>query len=328
MLTWSPGDDVADWDAALAVLPGGSLYQSAAWSRYRKAMGWDAVRAIGRDENNAIVAMVQMLVRRRFGLHIVWIPGGPAGDRGRWAASLVQFLRKRFGPLTYCRLNSLSERDSGAGAASLGGHWRRPSVRLGTGLSLTFDLGRSDQERIGAASANWRHNLRRSAKYDLTVAHWDNPDAAQMAAVYRDMEAFKGLGQQHSETDLRAMIEGLGECLVVIRCLDRDGNLLAFRAAGLFGDQAWDLLAAATQAARKVYASHAALWALFDACREQGARHYDLGGVDPVNNKGVFDFKHGTGARPVEYIGEWEWANVPLVAPAVGLMMKYRGLAA
>ncbi len=328
MLSWSHADDLADWDAALAALPGCSLYQSQAWSRYRAAMGLKVMRAIGRDASHAIVAMVQMLVRRRLGLHIIWIPGGPAGDYRFWSASLVPFLRKRFGSLTYCRLNILSERETEAGQALLGGQWRRPATRLGSGLSLKLDLRHTDEERIGAASVNWRHNLRRSAKYGLTVERWNKPDAAQMAAVYRDMEDLKGLEQQHSEAGLRAMIDGLGDRLLVFRCLDRDGNLLAFRAGGIFRDQAWDLLAAATRAARKVYASHATLWVLLGACREQGALNYDLGGVDPVKNKGVFDFKHGTGARTVEYLGEWEWTNTPLVAPAVGLLMKYRGLAA
>lgn len=328
MLNWSCADDAADWDAVLAVLPGCSLYQSQAWGRYRRAMGWQVVRAIGRDAGNRIVAMVQMLVRRRFGLHVVWIPGGPAGDCRLWSSSLTALLNGRFGPLTYCRLNILSERQSQADAALLGSRWRRPDTRLGTGLSLKLDLRPTDEERVSAASVNWRHNLRRSAKYGLTVERWMQPDAARMAAVYREMEDFKGLGRQHSEAELQAMIGGLQSHLLVFRCLDRDGNLLAFRAGGIFRGQAWDLLAAATPAARKVYASYATLWALLAACREQGAADYDLGGVDPVGNKGVFDFKHGTGARTVEYLGEWEWASVPLLAPAVGLLMKYRGVAA
>ena len=165
-------------------------------------------------------------------------------------------------------------------------------------------------------------------KYGLTIEQWNNPDVGRMAAVYREMEEIKGLGPQHREADLRAMIASLGERLLVFRCVGANDDLLAFRAGGIFGDQAWDLLAAATRAARKVYASHATLWALLDECRKRGVRSYDLGGADPIGNKGVFDFKRGTGARIVEYLGEWEWASVPLLAPTVGLLMKYRGLTA
>ena len=73
-------------------------------------------------------------------------------------------------------------------------------------------------------------------------------------------------------------------------------------------DTAWDLLAAAGAQARKVYASHATLWALLEECNRKGLSWCDLSGVDPVHNKGVYDFKQGTGADPVEYLGEWEWA--------------------
>jgi hypothetical protein len=328
MLSWSFTDDLSNWDAVLAALPGCNLYQSRAWGRYREAMGWKVVRAIGRDASHAIVATVQMLVRRRLGLQVIWIPGGPGGDCRLWAGSLVEFIDQQFGPLAYCRLNVLRQRDASDADALRDGQWRQPKVRLGSGLSLKLDLRPTDKERIAAASANWRHNLRRSAKYDLRIERWEHPDAAQMAVIYRDMEDLKGLEQQHSEPDLQTMIDSLGANLIVFRCLDRNGDLLAFRAGGIFRDQAWDLLAAATRVARKVYASHATLWALVGACRQQGALSYDLGGVDPIRNKGVFDFKNGTGACLVEYLGEWEWASAPLVASVVGLLMKYRGLTA
>ncbi len=316
-----------EWDLAVASL-GGSFHQSYAWGEYRGARGWQLLRATGRDESLTIVAMAQMLVRRRFGATIIWIPGGVAGDCRCWAGSLPKFLRSRFGPATYCRLNILSENLPNIENTLTVGGWSRPGARLVTGLSLELDLRRSMQERLNLASANWRHNLRRSGKYGLIIEPWPKPDAGQMAAIYRDMQDYKRIGQQYSEADLRTMLGALGERLLVFRCLDSEGNLLAFRAAGIFSGRGWDLLAAAARAARKVYASYAVFWALLEACREEGAHTYDLGGVDPLANKGVFDFKRGTGARMVEYVGEWEWSNLPLLAPAVGLLMRYRGMAA
>ncbi len=317
-----------DWDTALAAVDAGNFYQSHAWGEFRGEMGWQPLRVIGAGEGADGATMVQMLVRRQFGASIVWVPGGPAGDFRHWAAALPDLLRRRFGAAAYCRVNVLREHQPAAESRLSAAGWRRPRVRLGTGLSLELDLRPTADERIALASGNWRHNLRRSGKYGLTVEPWSNPDAAQMAAVYREMEGYKGLAQQHSEQALKSMLGHLGAGVTILRCLDDKGNLLAFRAAGVFGGRAWDLLAAATPAARKVYASHALLWALAEACRQQGALAYDLGGADPVGNKGVFDFKRGTGARLFEYTGEWEWAGMPLLGRAVGLMMKHRGMAA
>ncbi len=316
------------WDAALASVDAGNLYQSHAWGEYRGEMGWQPLRVIGTGADADIATMAQMLVRRKFGATIIWVPGGPAGDFRHWAAALPGLLRSSFGVATYCRVNVLREHVPATERQLTAAGWRRPQARLGTGLSLELDLRPTAAERMALASGNWRHNLRRSGKYGLTVEPWSNPDAAQMAAVYRQMEDYKGLARQHSEQDLRSMLNHMGARVTVMRCLDDKGNLLAFRAAGVFGGRAWDLLAAATPAARKVYASHAALWALTETCREQGALAYDLGGADPVANKGVFDFKRGTGARLFDYTGEWEWAGMPLLGRAVGWMMKHRGMAA
>jgi hypothetical protein len=320
--------EAADWDATLAAAGPGNFYQSHAWGEHRGEMGWQPLRVVGAGEGTAVATMAQMLVRRQFGVAITWVPGGPAGNFRHWATALPDLLRSRFGAASYCRVNVLREHQPAAESQLSAAGWRRPSVRLGTGLSLELDLRPTAEERIALASGNWRHNLRRSGKYGLTVEPWSNPDAAQMAAVYREMEGYKGLAQQHSEQALQSMLRHLGTSVTVLRCLDAKGTLLAFRAAGVFGGRAWDLLAAATPAARKVYASHALLWALTETCRQQGALTYDLGGADPVANKGVFDFKHGTGARLFEYTGEWEWAGMPLLGRAVGLMMKHRGMAA
>jgi lipid II:glycine glycyltransferase (peptidoglycan interpeptide bridge formation enzyme) len=44
-------------------------------------------------------------------------------------------------------------------------------------------------------------------------------------------------------------------------------------------------------------------------CGERNVQWYDMSGVDPVNNKGVYDFKKGTGAQDLQYLGEWEYAR-------------------
>ena len=78
-------------------------------------------------------------------------------------------------------------------------------------------------------------------------------------------------------------------------------------------DRAWDMLAAATVEARKVYASYAALWEMLLEIQRRGARTIDLRGVEPEKNPGVYEFKKGTGATFVEYLGEWDWASNALL---------------
>jgi hypothetical protein len=327
MVNWTRFDGSAvEWDTCLGAIAGGNFYQSYAWGSYRAALGWQALRLVARSEG-AVIAMAQVLVKRKASCAVCWIPGGPAGAVAEWAPTLPAALRAELGRLTYCRLNALNEAAPGATELIGSTGWKRPGVRLGSGLSLDLDLRPEAAIRLASTSGNWRHNLKRAGKYGLLVERWAEPDAGQIASVYREMEGIKNLPEQHSHAALDAIIAHLGNRLIVYRCLDADGQLLAIRAGAVFAGRGWDLLATANQAARKVYASHALLWALAEECRRCGAGSFDLGGADPDGNKGVFNFKQGTGARLFEYVGEWEWAGVPGLATAAGILIKRKGLA-
>lgn len=309
------------WDAALLALPGHNFYQCHAWGEVKRRLGWEVCRLI--HEN----ACAQVLVRRYpLGLVLAWVPGGVAGNPGAWAGSLGAAIRKHTGAgMLYLRLNGLQPGDAAAQARLAQAGWRRPAARLEKGFSLWCDLGIDESQRLMRASGNWRHNLKRSGNHGLRVSEWTDPDIASIGNIYRALEGHKGLAPQVTDAALAAYVALLNQQMILMRCDNREGQPIALRAAVLFGDTAWDFLAAATPEARKVYASHATLWDLQRACAGRGANRYDMGGVDPEGNKGVFDFKRGVGAELFEYAGEWEQASNPLVRMAANAAIRRRG---
>jgi hypothetical protein len=327
MVNWSEfTDGAAAWDTALESLTGVTLHQVYAWGEARAALGWKPVRLVARDANQTLVALVQGQVRRAGpGVSVCWIPGGPAGSLEVCGTDLRAALVRMAGtPWLYCRMNALRPSQPEDIQSLVSSGWKRSWHLLTTGLSMSYDLRPEEPARRAAASGNWRHNLRRSDKYGLIVSRWSNPSAEEISVIYREMEALKGLDQQNSLKELKAMLATLGDCLILFRCQDASGVTIALRGCGVFGTQAWDLLAAATPAARKVYASHAILWALMEECRRRGVQYYDLSGIDPAGNKGVYDFKKGTGAAHQQYLGEWEWSNFPGLRWAANLAMRFR----
>jgi lipid II:glycine glycyltransferase (peptidoglycan interpeptide bridge formation enzyme) len=90
------------------------------------------------------------------------------------------------------------------------------------------------------------------------------------------------------------------------------------------GNKAWDIFAAATPQGRKQYSSYVTAWSLFNFCAKSQIANYDLSGIDPIKNKGVYDFKNGTGATEIKYIGEWESGSPFFVQPIVSRLLKYR----
>ncbi|MCS6293163.1 MAG: peptidoglycan bridge formation glycyltransferase FemA/FemB family protein [Nitrospira sp.] len=325
MVNWNLYGGQADgWDKQLEAL-GGGFYQSYGWGEVRRVAGWQPVRLLA-TSSGQVVAAASVLSQRRAGIPVCWIPGGPVGPAVHFDAGFRSALGRSLGSrIFYCRMSLLRESQPEEKESLARAGWKRPAVSMSTGLTMLCSLKGEESERLKRTSSNWRHNLKRSGHYGLRIERWEQPDPAELSALYREMEALKSLPVQHSEAELEAMLINLGERLVMFRCLDAEGKLLAVRAAGLLGDTAWDLLAAAGANARKVYASHATLWALLDHCSRGGLLHYDLSGVDPILNKGVYDFKQGTGARLVECLGEWEWASLPGMCLAFNWVLKRRG---
>ena len=313
-----------EWDTHISVL-GGGFYQSYGWGEVRRVAGWQPLRMLGYHDGKVIVA-ANVLFKRKFGVAVCWIPGGPLGDSKSLNDVFLAALGRALGTSWfYCRISLLR---SNLGSEEIFLHslgWSRPKFPMSSGFSMSYELSGNEVERLNKTTSNWRHNLKRSQRYGLQIERWENPDFNAIAVLYREMETFKSIPKQHSEAELQALFTNCKDHVVVYRCLGKDGRLLAIRAAGISGLVAMDLLAAAGTDARKVYASHATLWALLGYCYQLGLREYDLSGVDPVGNKGVFDFKHGTGAKLVECLGEWEWGSLPGISSLVNWMIARRG---
>lgn len=325
MVKWKQYRGLADeWDGYVASLFG-SFYQTYGWGEVRRVTGWQPLRLLA-WRGGQVVAAASVLVKRKLGLAVCWVPGGPIGSSelldGEFRAALSSALETKW---FYCRISLLradleNETDFLARA-----EWQRPAVPMSSGLTMSYVLAGDETERLKRTSGNWRHNLKRSGRYDLQIEHWKTPDLDAISALYREMESLKSLPEQHSVAELAAIFTKCREQVLVYRCLDAGGRLLAIRAAGLCGATAMDLLAVAGREARKVYASHATLWALLNHCSRLGLGNFDLSGVDPVGNKGVFDFKHGTGANLVECLGEWEWASLPGLRQVVNWLLACKG---
>jgi hypothetical protein len=321
MVTWEQYRGPArEWDGHVTALSG-AFYQTYGWGEVRRVVGWRPLRLLAwRD--GVVIAAASVLVKRKLGLAVCWIPGGPIGLSGVLDSEFRSALGSALGTkFFYCRI-SLLRTDTGDESTFLAGAgWQRPAVAMSSGLTMSYSLAGDETERLKRTSGNWRHNLKRSRRYDLRIEHWEDPDLDAISTLYREMESLKFLPEQYSAAELAAIFTQCSERVVVFRCMDAEGRLLAIRAAGLCGVTAMDLMAVAGSEARKVYASHATLWALLNHCSHFGLRDYDLSGVDPVGNKGVFDFKHGTGAQLVECLGEWEWASIPGLRYAVNWLV-------
>jgi lipid II:glycine glycyltransferase (peptidoglycan interpeptide bridge formation enzyme) len=146
---------------------------------------------------------------------------------------------------------------------------------------------------------------------NLTVRQWIDPSVDEIVSAYASMELLKGLEEQHSREEFMHLLTNFEQQLVIYRGDDEQGELVSLRGWLVFGNRAIDVLSATTERGRELRASYAVTWALIHHCRLLHLEACDLGGIDPVLNPGVYRFKKGTGAAPIEFLGEWDWASRP-----------------
>jgi len=311
------------WDPLLVGMSNYTVYQSFEWGEYKRSFGWSPIRMLATDGGRPL-SMIQLVQRQYPGLNVLWASGGPLGPSEVWGAGLTTSIRSQLGtPLIYCRVRPSRPAVAGESQLLRSQGWR-PSTQRFKSVTLWWDLTPDLTQLERGLHGNWRHNLRRARKRKLSVTSWKNPDVEEMLRLYISMQRYKRIPDQFSREQLSCLISTFGDKLTVLRCVDEESRTVAVRACVIMGGKAWDMMAATSVEGRKVYASYLLLWSLIQQCKARGVETYDLMGVDPVANPGVYDFKVGTGATPVEYLGEWEWSNCALVQTAVNVILKAR----
>jgi len=305
----------AEWDAALdrVVMWTGvdhsvgvwGPYNYSGWARMKELDGWSFLRVT--DDSGAPVA--QVLVKRKGPVVIAYAPGGFVCARPVGAREYVAFLRRETGAsFVYARTHMITPTKF-YDPDLRGNGWTPVSKRLSASATLKLRLNPTMEERESFLSYNWKRNLKRSAKNENVVTIEQNPSIEDILALNLEFESFKGdhlNPWERSRTHIERMIATFGPRLVVAKCVSEEGELRAIRGALITSGCAYDFLAATSLEGRKHYASHGTLWALANELARRGVVRYDLGGIDPVNNRGVYDFKNGTGAVEVTYGEEYD----------------------
>jgi len=111
-----------------------------------------------------------------------------------------------------------------------------------------------------------------------------------------------------SEMLTNNILKAFDDKIVMYRCLDNYGNTIAFRGYAYRNEIALDLFSVAVGEGRKNYASYYLFWTLIKDARSKGIKYYDLNGIDGYEG-GVYNFKKGTGAEPIKYLGGFQWST-------------------
>jgi lipid II:glycine glycyltransferase (peptidoglycan interpeptide bridge formation enzyme) len=170
-----------------------------------------------------------------------------------------------------------------------------------------------EQLRIGL-DPKWRNKLCGAEKKNLTVLAGNGGDEYRtFQQMYDQMRRRKVFETTVDVDEFGRIQEALVESqrMRILICKE-NGIPVAGLVASVMGDSAIYLLGATSDDGLKSKGAYLLHWTLIHWLKENGIRWYDLGGIDPEGNPGVYAFKRGFSGRDVCQLN-------PLVASGSGV---------
>ena len=309
-IRWNDEKSRDNWDINLLKFKDYSFFQTYKYGNYVKNIGYELYRFVGLGPDDKIEALFQCWSKTLFGVTAVVARGGPVGQIQKIDGSLQDILLSEINAkIIYCRCNAQAKYSSDLSFVMERANWRLNPFPKYSRWTLELDLSKSLDYLESNQSKNWKRNLRRSTKGSVPIEKWKLPNKREIIDLYTEMESYKGINRQFTENQISNILKIIGDDLIIYKSSNESGDIIGIRGCVIFGNKALDFFAATNQEGRSKYVSYGLLWQIIIRCKEIGIQSYDLHGIDIVNNKGVYNFKKGTGALLVENLGEYDWAT-------------------
>jgi hypothetical protein len=161
--------------------------------------------------------------------------------------------------------------------------------------TFVLDLSPSLDELRKKLDAKWRNKLSGAEKNNLKVVAGNGPQEYQtFCQLYYQMRQRKNFETTVDAEEFRRIQERLAEThrMRILIC-EHQGTPVVGLVASAMGDSAIYLLGATSDAGLNTKGAYLLQWTMIRWLKENGIRWYDLGGIDPEGNPGVYSFKRG-----------------------------------
>jgi hypothetical protein len=305
----------AEWSAMLDLFDDANLYQT--WSYGAVRWGRKNLTRLVLKRNGEIVAMAQLRIVRptRFNFGMAYLRWGPLCQRRgreldaditlRVARALQEEYVCKRGLLLQILPNAFVGSPRAAvfqsGFSSFAQEALTPANVYRT---FIVDLTPPVDELRKKLDAKWRNKLTQSEKKGLTIVAGNGTDEYRtFCAMYDQMWKRKTFETTVDVEEFGRIQEDLPEThrMRVLIC-QQDGVPVAGLVASSMGDSAIYLLGATSDDGLDAKGAYLLQWTLIQWLKENGTKWYDLGGIDPEGNPGVYSFKRGFSGTDVHQL--------------------------
>jgi len=187
--------------------------------------------------------------------------------------------------------------------------WQRLGMRLDGGVqpyrTIRLDISAPIETIRKQFDGKWRNQLNAAERNSLTIVEGASNDLyRQFLEIYRDMLArkqFETTVDPEEFQRIQARLPDGQKMLILIA--SKEGQLMTGLIGSVMGDTGIYLLGATSEAGLKTKGSYMLQWRMIQKLKEHRCRWYDLGGINPEKNPGVYHFKQGMGGTEVQGLG-------------------------
>jgi lipid II:glycine glycyltransferase (peptidoglycan interpeptide bridge formation enzyme) len=173
--------------------------------------------------------------------------------------------------------------------------------------TFLLDLTPSLEELRKNLDQKWRNQLNRAEKNGLSIEEGtEHEDFQVFAGIYRSMRSRKKFDTTVDVDEFACIQKRLPatQRMKIMNCLQQ-GIPVAGIVCSAMGDSAIYLLGATGENGLNAKGTYLLQWTMIKWLKENGFHYYDLGGIDPEGNPGVYHFKRGLSGRDVFRIGQF-----------------------
>jgi lipid II:glycine glycyltransferase (peptidoglycan interpeptide bridge formation enzyme) len=302
----------AEWSQMLDLFEDANIYQT--WSYGEVRWGRKNLSHLVLKRNDEIVGMAQLRIIRptKLNFGMAYLRWGPICHwRGRAldeeaVVGMAQALHQEYVCKRRLLLQILPNAFVGSSRGELfqsafSRFTQEPSTSANLYRTFVVDLSPPLEELRRNLDKKWRNQLSRAEKNGLRVVACSGTDQYRIfCGMYKQMTNRKTFASTVDIEEFERIQADLPEThrMRILIC-EQEGIPVAGVVASVMGDSAIYVLGATSDKGLDAKGSYLLQWTLIQWLKERGVRRYDLGGIDPRQNPGVYHFKRGLSGADV-----------------------------
>jgi Acetyltransferase (GNAT) domain len=320
----------SEWTELLDGFADADYRHTAVYARLAAARSGASSELVAYETTEGVVGLANVRIRSVpvIGSGLAYVSGGPVVRRNdRSPADCAASLRMALDALAaeYADRRGLvlraappmgdSDWDSAQARAFAAASFER-TARTGEYRTFVLDLRASPAALRSSLRQKWRNGLNNAERQGLELrSGTDDASFLEFVRMYRPFQARKGFRAEH-DADFYASVQAqLSERQrLYVQLAVKAGQTIAGHVSSMLGDTCVYLLGTTTDEGLRCKAAYLLQWRTILSAQERGMLQYDLGGIDPDGNPGVYHFKSGLGGAERRAPGPFERRPVGLRA--------------